>query len=241
VYGQLRWCVRVGTTVLDFGIEDEEMVDIELVEQDDYDEDDPMGCISFRVTDWKVMLKNAFREERALKALMLETEEDDYTYNHLEDSLRDMRRRRFRSKLDPKDLDESRYICIMDNMKPLWGKHTSINVDQDYGDIERAECNAVQTLMLLRKEASISIREREALDLIVLERSTMHKEIKEVDGLYKKWRENLLTLPNLSLEHLYIDEDLDPNPMTWSKEIMDRKSTAMYELHETQADFVYPS
>jgi hypothetical protein len=46
----LRWCVKVGATVLDFGIADEEVVDIQLIEHEDYNGDDPASCISIRVT-----------------------------------------------------------------------------------------------------------------------------------------------------------------------------------------------
>jgi hypothetical protein len=110
VYGQLRWCLKVGGSVLDFSIEDESMLDIELIPDEEYDEDDPASCISFCVTDWKLMLKNACREEHARKALMQETEEDKYTYDNLEDSLRDMERRRFRSRLDPSVQGDRRHI-----------------------------------------------------------------------------------------------------------------------------------
>jgi hypothetical protein len=227
VYGQLWWCVKVGACVLDFGIEDESILDIELVPHEEHDEDDPTSCISFRVTDWKVMLKNVFREERALKALMQETEEDEFTYDHLEESLRDMRRQRFRSRLDPNVDGDSTLIWKMDHMAPLWGRYASFTVNIDYDDIERAERNAVRTLKQLRKEASMTVRERDAFDMIVVERGMMHKEMKELDELFKKFQENILALPNLNLERLHIDQELDPNAMTWTKEIVDRERQSL--------------
>ena len=53
MYGQLRWCVKVGSAVLDFGIEDEDVVDIELVENDCDDNDGDLidRGVSVRVTD----------------------------------------------------------------------------------------------------------------------------------------------------------------------------------------------
>jgi hypothetical protein len=178
VYGQLRWCVKVGATVLDFGIADEEVVDIQLIEHEDYNGDDPASCISIRVTDWKVILINVFREEKALKSLMQETEEDDYTYDHLEDSLRDMRHQHFRSRLDPNEDEDGSRILEMDHMRPLWGKYSSVSVNPDYDDIERAERNAVRTLKLIRREASMTVRERDALDLIVVKEACSTKNRK---------------------------------------------------------------
>jgi hypothetical protein len=110
----------------------------------------------------------------------------------------------------------------MDNMTPLWGKYASVSVNPDYDDIERAERNAVQTLKQLRKEASMTVRERDALDLTVVQRGMMHKEMKELDELFKKFQENILALPNLSLDRLHIGQELDPNPITWTKEVVDR-------------------
>jgi hypothetical protein len=227
VYAQLRWCVKVGATVLDFGIADEEVVDIQLIEHEDYNGDDPASCISLRVTDWKVMLMNVFREEKALKSLMQETEEDDYTYDHLEDRLRDIRHQRFRSKLDPNEDEDGSRIWKMDHMRPLWGKYSSVSVNPDYDDIERAERNAVRTLKLLRREASMTVRERDALDLIVVERGMLHKEQKELDEQFKTFQKNMLGLPYLSMELLHIDQDLDPDPMTWTKGFVERESQSL--------------
>lgn len=218
VHGQLRWCVKVGPTVVDFGMADEQDVDIELVEREDED------TIIVRVTNWKRMLKNVFREERALNLLLKDTEEDEFTYSHLEDGLRDMRRKRYRSKLNPRNNKHGRDIWKMDNMTPLWGKYSSMTVIRDYEDVELAERNAAQTLMLLRREASMSSRERDALYTMKEERAIMHREVAEVDEQFKKWQESLLGLPNLSLGRMEIDHDVDPNPMTWSKEVVDRES-----------------
>ena len=52
----------------------------------------------------------------------------------------------------------------------------------------------------------------------------MHREVAEVDEQFKKWQESLLGLPNLSLGRIETDHDVDPNPMTWSKEVVDRES-----------------
>jgi hypothetical protein len=172
------------------------------------------------------MLMNVFKEEKALKSLMQETEDDDYTYDHLEDSLRDKRHQRFRSRLDSNEDEDGSRIWNMDHMKPLWGKYSSVSVNPDY-HIERAERNAVRTLKLLRREASMTVRERDVLDLIVVERGMLHKEQKELDEQFKTFQENMLGLPYLSLERLHIDQDLDPNPMTWTKEFVDRESQSL--------------
>jgi hypothetical protein len=37
----------------------------------------------------------------------------------------------------------------------------------------------------------------------------------------------MLGLPYLSLERLHIDQDLDPDPMTWTKELVDRESQSL--------------
>ncbi|KAH6878866.1 hypothetical protein BKA58DRAFT_398862 [Alternaria rosae] len=162
VHGQLRWCVKVGLTVVDFGMADDKGVDIELTPK--------------KTNSHTAIYRTVFE-----------------TYD-------------------------------MDNMTPLWGKHSSTTVVRDYEDVELAERNAVQTLMLLRREASMSIRERSALYTMKEERVMMHREVTEVDEQFKKWQESLLGLPNLSLVRIEIDHDVDPNPMTWFKEVMDRES-----------------
>lgn len=83
---------------------DEEDVDIELMEPEDED------TITVRVTNWKRMLTNVFREERALNLILKDTEEDEFTYSHPEDGFRDIRRKRYRSKLDPRNDKQGRYI-----------------------------------------------------------------------------------------------------------------------------------
>lgn len=186
VYGQLRWCVKVGPAVFDLGIGDEDEIDIQLIKRDDDKDDESGDDFSIRVTDWKHMLMNVFREERALRSLMKDTREDQYTYNHLEDSLRAMRRKHFLSKLDERDRNDCRNIWKIENMIPLWGKHTYFSNNRDHVDVEHAERNAVQTLMLLRKEASVSSREPDALNTIVVERATVRKELEKVDQLFKQ-------------------------------------------------------
>lgn len=99
-----------------------------------------------------------------------------------------------------------------------------MTVVRDYEDVELAERNAVQTLMLLRTEASMSIRERRALYTMKEERAMMHREVTEADEQFKKWQEGLLALPSLSHGSIEIDHGIDPNPMTWSKEVVDRES-----------------
>jgi hypothetical protein len=194
-------------------------LDIELVEREDED------TIAVRVTDWKRMLTNVFREEQALNALLKDTEEDGYTSSHLEDSLRDMRRKRYRLRLDRSGSKHGRDIWKMDNMTPLWGKYFLVSVIRDYDDVERFENNTVETLMLLRRGASMPVRERSALATIVEERAKMHREVTKVDEQNKRSQETLLGLPNLSLGRIEMDQDvsLNPNLMTRSKEVVDRE------------------
>lgn len=222
VYGQLRWCIKIGPAVLDFGIADKNEVNIELIEIAAFDKNDPVTCLTIRVTDWKVMLMNFFREERALKLLMQETLDADYTYSHMEDSLRDMRRKRYRSKLNPDDQNDSRTLWKMSIMRPLWGRVSNGSATASWDDVERVENFAVETLLLLRRDAAMSHYERAELDMLVVEKATMNKEIKLLDSMFKKWQEQLLALPNLSLERIHLDQELYPNPLTWSDEVVDR-------------------
>jgi hypothetical protein len=63
-FGQLSWCLKVGDAALELSFQDKlvQPFDLELLE--DY------GRVFIRVTDWKVMLWNFFKEERALNKLM---------------------------------------------------------------------------------------------------------------------------------------------------------------------------
>lgn len=64
VYSQLRWCVKVGGVALDIGIPDGLVKPTEILVWD-FDE----GSLIL-VTDWKALLWNLFREERALDVLL---------------------------------------------------------------------------------------------------------------------------------------------------------------------------
>ncbi|CAE7202995.1 hypothetical protein PTT_08265 [Pyrenophora teres f. teres 0-1] len=194
-----------------------------LVEREGDEDDEPGNGLFIRATNWKLVLMNFFREERALKSLMEETKEDEYTYNHLEDSLRHIRRKRFRSKLDKNHPEDCRTIWKIDHMSTLWNKHTYFLLEGAYRKMELAERYAVRTLMLLRKEASMPNRKRDALNKIVAERAAMRKGLQQVDQLFKNWQEHLLALPYLSLERLHLDEDFDSNPLTWSKRVIYRE------------------
>ncbi|CAA9964424.1 hypothetical protein PTMSG1_07783 [Pyrenophora teres f. maculata] len=194
-----------------------------LVEREGDEDDEPGNGLFIRATNWKLMLMNFFREERALKSLMEETKEDGYTYNHLEDCLRHIRRKRFRSKLDKNHPEDCRTIWKIDHMSTLWNKHTYFLLEGAYRKMELAERYAVRTLMLLRKEASMPNRKRNALNKIVAERAAMRKELQQMDQLFKNWQEHLLALPYLSLERLHLDEDFDSNPLTWSKRVIYRE------------------
>ncbi|PZD37083.1 hypothetical protein A1F97_07896 [Pyrenophora tritici-repentis] len=217
VYGQLRWCVKIGPAVLDFGIEDRDELDIELVERKNSDE--PGNTLSIRVKNWKRMLMNFFREERVLKTVMEQTKDYPYTYNHVEDSLRGMRRKLLRSKIDEEDRDDYGYIWMFDNMTPLWSNFPPL---RELSAMEVAENHAIEALMLLRKEASISKRVRFSLRKLVKERTAMYADLQKLCQLFNKWQEKVLDLSNLGVStHRY--EDLDPNHMTWSKDVVDRE------------------
>ena len=64
VFSQLRWCVKVGGVALDIGIPDGLVKPTQILVSD-FDE----GSLIL-VTDWKALLWNLFREERALNVLL---------------------------------------------------------------------------------------------------------------------------------------------------------------------------
>lgn len=55
----------------------------------------------------------------------------------------------------------------------------------------------------------------------------MFKEIEGLDVSFKKWQEDLLALPNLSLERLRVDKELGPNPLKWFEKAMMQERAAV--------------
>lgn len=123
--------------------------------------DDESGKnLSIRLIPWKLMLMNVFREERALRLLMEDTKNRHYyTYSHLEDSLCKMRRERISWTLDLDGPDGESHVWKIETMGCLWGLHTLFGFHRDYIDVDHAERNAAQTLILLRSEAAMSFCE----------------------------------------------------------------------------------
>jgi hypothetical protein len=226
VYGQLRWAIRVGGCVLDLGLEKHLQPKVYQI--------DPCfeEGVVITITDWKMVLQNFFREERALERLIREKEGSEFTFGHHEDCLRALRRWRYRSNLD---LDDE-LAWQIDNMRALFGRaihrpmHLNLS-DTDYADaiaiipmMEHTEDDAIRTLLMLRREASMNQKERKRLQTIVAERTEMIEEMNEFEHQFKTWQEYTLAVPTFSLERLQIERIFDPNPLTWSKQVIARET-----------------
>ncbi|KAF2106975.1 hypothetical protein BDV96DRAFT_607010 [Lophiotrema nucula] len=170
-------------------------------------------------------LWNFFKEETALQERIKHYEGWKFTFGHVEDCMIDLRRQRYRAALDPNDKRDLGLRWRMDNLPQLYGKETWSRVACAFSDIEEEEQRAGQVIMLLRKEAAMSRRQHNQLRSIAEARKHMHKETEHLDTLFKKWQENLLGLPSLSLERLKDTaveslDSVDPNPVTWSAQTL---------------------
>jgi hypothetical protein len=168
-----------------------------------------------------------FCEERALFKLLQETRQSNFTYNHLEDCLRDMRRRHFDTHVHPDGFDVCCWKQAFQILPPLFGKpshHFGDEIeDFEILDVKQAEDDAVHTIMIFRREATVSSREQAALYKLMEERDYMRKEMRSIDDVFKSWQESILGLPKNTFPCLVIsdaetEDDGDSNPLTWSKE-----------------------
>lgn len=224
VYGPLRWAVKVGGCVLD--------MDLEKYLRPKLQVDTEKGGVIIQIHDWKMMLVNFFREERAFQRLIKEREESEFTFGHHDDCLRALRRWRYRKNLE---LDDELSWQI-DNMRALFGRaihrpmHLNLS-DTDYADaiaiipmMEHTEDDAIRTLLMLRREASMSEQEHKRLRAIVTERTEMIEEMNEFEHQYRTWQEYTVAIPTFGLERLQIETIFDPNPLTWSKHVIARET-----------------
>ncbi|KAF1949072.1 hypothetical protein CC80DRAFT_280807 [Byssothecium circinans] len=239
-HGQLRWIVKVGDAALDWGIKDKFLKETDVIPM--LDEKD--GSLVVRVTNWKNMLWNFFREEKALSEMLQETRFSQFTYGHLEDCLRQMRRTRLHADLDCRVSKDRHLARKIGKMKPLFAKDRYFKLSADFGGVEGIENDYVNTIMMLRREAVLTGRGKEALFQLVRDKAELRQEMRKFDDTYKQWQANILNMPKRSYEHSSSssssssdseEEDSDGvNPLAWSDEKVAKERKALSYWRDNQ-------
>jgi hypothetical protein len=177
---------------------------------------------------WKTMLTNFLKSETCLKSTVEDKTFSDFSFGHIEDCLRAVRRRRIRSLLDL-DQREDRVLAWQLRVLPgLFGNTFRTKLEDSY-ILESAEHEAVRHILEWRKAASRTQRERDYLVQLAEDRRTMVKELGELNELFGDWKLNMYDPSSeaVSYEKVYREKlSIQPfarlpyNACVWSDEII---------------------
>lgn len=143
-YGTLVWAIELDTAVLD--------LDFPLAsDRGSFDVSVDTKAWTVQV-EWKPMLFRFLKTERALRRLMKEKRESNFTFSHAEDCLRAVRRNRLHAALDPDSKIDRHIRWSLRLLRPLWG----VEGHGDHSTLDFVEADAVKILLLLRRTASLS-------------------------------------------------------------------------------------
>ncbi|KAF2873623.1 hypothetical protein BDV95DRAFT_489848 [Massariosphaeria phaeospora] len=212
-YGTLRWCMKLDKAVLDVpfprGPEGMSSIDVSMTNRT-------------VILSWKRVLFEFLKMETALRKKLEKKRDSPYTFSHTEDCLRSVRRQQLCSALD-RDVKVDREIrWAMNQLRPLFGKPRFHRASPPWDGIEQAEDDAMEILIFLRREASLSVRELAYLYQLSEDRTSMEKEMKALDRDFETWKSQLYqpAQDSRTLEPL---PELERNPVAWSDEVRARE------------------
>ncbi|KAI4954035.1 hypothetical protein J4E91_001744 [Alternaria rosae] len=219
-FGTLRWCIRLDHAVLDLDLPCE-------WRRMNFDFNVHLRTGLIRVA-WKDMLVRFLKTERQYRLLLeqvplpskqLKTD-SPYTFSHYEDCLRSVRRTHLmRSLTDSKD--DSRILWHLRLLPPLWAsapspKHTPLSLTPTEND-------AVTTLLLLRRTASLSASQLTYLHSLHSAYQTMESALRDLDEAYSEFK-SYMNMPGFQMNILLPamirnTKNIPRNPVAWSDEL----------------------
>ncbi|KAF2126596.1 hypothetical protein P153DRAFT_369292 [Dothidotthia symphoricarpi CBS 119687] len=211
-FGTLRWCLKLDHAVLDMDFPLE-------VGRNTFDVDVHLHKKSVRVA-WKPMLFQFLKTERALRKLMKEERDPTFTFSRDEDYLRSIRRQRLHSSLDPENKVDRHIKWSLRLLPPLFGKPSH---DHALG-LEDVENKAINLLLLLRREAAMSIRQLAYLRQLAEDRKNMDSELQELDQTFRDFKSNM-SMPGFEFSFSMqpeSEQNIPRNPIAWPDDLRSR-------------------
>ncbi|CAN9245741.1 unnamed protein product [Alternaria alternata] len=209
-FGQLRWCIRLDHAVLDLDFPlDKDRLHF------DFNVDLRTGLV--RVA-WKDMLVRFLKTERALRVLLEQKRDSPFTFSHHEDCLRAIRRARLLASLTSAQEDNSirwtfRFLTPLFNTPA--DRHTS--------RLSQIEEDAIRTLLLLRRTASLSPSQLTYLQTLHATYQSLESSLRSLDATYTEFK-SYMSMPGFQTTMLLPSmisnaKNVPGNPIAWSDEL----------------------
>ncbi|KAI4650317.1 uncharacterized protein J4E79_009586 [Alternaria viburni] len=229
-FGTLRWCIRLDHAVWDLDLPCE-------WRRMHFDVDVTLQTGLIRVA-WKDMLIRFLKTERQYRLLLEQKTASPYTFSHHEDCLRSVRRTHLmRSLTDSKD--DLRILWHMRLLPPLWAsapspKHTPLSLTPTEND-------AMTTLLLLRRAASLTTSQLTYLHTLHSSYQTMESALRDLDETYSEFK-SYMNMPGFQMNILLPAvirnaKNIPRNPVAWSDELRS-KIEGMVEKWRGQREVV---
>ncbi|KAH7384183.1 hypothetical protein DE146DRAFT_622149 [Phaeosphaeria sp. MPI-PUGE-AT-0046c] len=209
-FGTLRWCTRLDYAVLDLDFPLE-------ASRNSYDLHVDLDKGTIRVA-WKKMLFDFLKTERALRCLLEEKLDSRFTYNHFEDCFREVRRRRLHAALDPESKVDRHLKWSLRLLRPLFGRPR-----RDPAPLELAENVAVNALLFLRREASMSTDHIAHLHQLNKNLQTMEADMSELEEDFHRFKAHMFPGFTFSIPlPTQMDDQMPHNPIAWPDSLRER-------------------
>ena len=209
-YGTLSWVICLDTAVFD--------VDIPLdASKRTFEVDVDIVDSKTVLVEWKPMMFQFLKNERALRRLMEKKSDSSFTFSHVEDCLRAVRRQRLHAALDPDSKIDRHIKWSLRLLRPLWGTRGH----RDPSTLDPIEADALKVLLLLRRRAALSQRQIEHLYQLARDYEVM---VSTMNGLSRSMTDlkNELIMPG---QHATMELDvaqtrpIPQNPIAWSDKL----------------------
>ncbi|KAH9877955.1 hypothetical protein J1614_003172 [Plenodomus biglobosus] len=204
-FGSLLWCIRLDHAVLDLAFPLQ-------TGRDHFLFDFNLSTGKIRVA-WREMLVGFLKTERSLRRLMAKKQDSSFTYSHMEDCLRAIRRQRLQSSLNVENNADRHIKWSLRLLPPLFGKPR----DNHTAPLEDVENEATSLLLFLRREAALTPKQIAYLHQLATDYETMKNEVENLDKAFSEFKSHLtmsglqwsVSLPMLS------PEQYSRNPIAW--------------------------
>jgi hypothetical protein len=142
----------------------------------------------------------------------------NFTFSLAEDCLREFRRQRLHASLNPNNKVDRHLKWSLRLLTPLFGKP-----QRDQSPLDLAEHTAVDALLYLRREASMSTEHIAYLHQLRKDLKSMEASWCEVEGEFATFRTHLFPMFAQSLVvSTHPDEDVSYNPIAWPDDLRAR-------------------
>jgi hypothetical protein len=133
-----------------------------------------------------------------------------------------VRRERLRASLNLDRKDDRLMNWEINLLWPLFGRSRHDRADETFTGLESNEDNAIETLSLLRKEASMSASEAAYLKHLYEERSNMERDLEVLSKNFGDWKSLLFGI-DVRKDKANTLPIVPRNPAAWSDEVRERE------------------